>query len=114
MMVWAKGILEKSHLRHACLAITAAKGSNPVLDTGNRTKPKKARMKTRVEVFPISLGILEKLDIRKDNGNLLVFDLISFLILEVLRLRNSARTLTRLTSMGGSTTLGLESIPMAA
>ena len=107
MMVWAKGILEKSHLRHACLAITVAKGSNPVLDTGNRTKPKKARMKTRAEVFPIFLGSLEKLAIRKDNGNLPVFDLINFSILEVLRMRNSAKRLTELSPMSGSMTLGL-------
>ena len=92
-MVWARSILEKSHLRHGCLAITATKGSNPVLDIENRTKPKKARMKTRAEVFPIFLGSLEKLAIRKDNGNLPMFDLINFSILEVLMLRNSARML---------------------
>ena len=113
MTVWARSILEKSHLRHAYLAIIATKGSNLVLDTGNRIKSKKARMNTRAEVFPISLGSFEKLSIRKDNRNLRVFDLINFSILKVLRLRNYARMLIGLSLTGGSTILGLESIPMA-
>ena len=114
MTVWASSILEKSHLRHACLVITATKGSNLVLDTRNKMKPKKTRMKTQAEVFPISLGSFEKLYTRNDNGNLPVFDLISFCILEVLRLRNSAKRLTGLSPTGGYTILGLELIPMAA
>ena len=114
IIVWARSIIEKSHLRHTCLAITATKGSNLVLDTRNRIKPKKARMNIRAEVFPISLESFEKLSTRKDNGNLPVFDLISFLILKVLKLRNLAKRLTRLSPTGGSTTLGLELIPMAA
>ena len=65
-------------------------------------------------MFPISLGSLENLAIRKDNGNLSMFDLINFSILKVLRLRNSARMLMRLSPTGGFTTLGLETIPMAA
>ena len=113
-MVWARSILEKSHLRHACLAIIATKGFNFVLDTRNRIKSKKARMNTRAKVFPIFLGSFEKLSTMKDNGNLIVFDLINFSILEVLRLRNLAKRLTRLSPTGGSTTLGLELIPMAA
>ena len=60
-------------------------------------------MNTRAEVFPISLGSFEKLATKKDNGNLPVFDLISFSTLEVLRLRNLAKRLTGLSSMGGST-----------
>ena len=65
-------------------------------------------------MFPISLGSFEKLSTRKDNGNLPVFDLINFLIFEVLRLMNSAKRLIGLSPTGGSTTLGLELIPMAA
>ena len=112
MTVWAKNILEKSHLRYVCLAITATKGSNPILDIGNRTKLKNARMNTWAEVFPISLGSFEKLATKKNNGNLHMFDLFSFLILEILSLRNSARRLTKLSPTSGSTTLGLKLIPM--
>ena len=114
MTVWARSILEKSLLRHVCLAITTTKGSNPIIDMGNRTKPKKAIMNIRAEVFPISLRSFEKLSIRKDNGNLLVFDLINFSILEVFRLRNSTRMLIELSPTGGSTIPSLESIPMVA
>ena len=81
---------------------------------GNRIEPKKARMNTRAEVFSISLGSFEKLSIRKNNGNLFVFYLINFTILEVLRLRNSDKRLIGLSPTGGSMTLSLELIPMAA
>ena len=65
-------------------------------------------------MFPISLGSFAKLATRKDNGNLPVLDLISFSILEVLRLRNSVRRLTGLSPTGSSTILGLKLISMAA
>ena len=113
MTVWVRSILEKSHLRHACLVITATKWYNPVLDMGDRTKPKKARMNTRAKVFSIFLGSFEKLSTRKDNGNLPIFDLINFSILEILRLRNLAKRLIGLSSTGGFTTLGLELIQIA-